>query len=457
MSDNPEISSGNGRSIVIIGNGIAGVTCARHIRKRDSEAQITLISGETEHFFSRTALMYLYMGHMKYENIKPYEDFFWGKNRLQLVHDWVTAIDVEQKTLQLQQHDPVSYDILILATGSVPNKFGWPGRDLKGVTGLYSYQDLEAMEASTVSCQRAVVVGGGLIGIEMAEMLQSREIPVTFLVREENFWGNVLPKEEAQLVNRHVLEHHIDLKLVHELKEILDDGTGKVGGVITSEGEQIDCQFVGLAVGVSPNISLLKDTLIEKNRGILVDEYFATNIPDIYAIGDCAEFKTPVLNRRSIEQTWYTGRMHGETLAYSLTREPVPYHPAAWFNSAKFLDIEYQTYGIVPAQWGEELQSLYWEHPNGKICFRAVFEAETNVLIGANAFGLRLRHDFFDNAFRKGSTIEEVLDNLDKADFNGEFFDKSYQQDIVRTYNEQFDASLQVKKKKRGLFSFLRS
>ncbi|WP_460925402.1 NAD(P)/FAD-dependent oxidoreductase [Pontibacter brevis] len=456
MINKPGLRSNEGRRIVIIGNGIAGVTCARHIRKRDSAAQITLISGETEHFFSRTALMYLYMGHMKYSNIKPYEDYFWGKNRLQLVHDWVTKIDFEAKSLQLQQHAPISYDILILATGSVPNKFGWPGQDLQGVQGLYSYQDLEAMEAGTVACQRAVVVGGGLIGIEMAEMLRSRDIPVIFLVREENFWGNVLPKEEAQLVSRHVLEHHIDLRLIHELKEVLDDGTGKAGGVITSTGERIDCQFVGLAVGVSPNISLLQGTPLETNRGILVDEYFATNIPDVYAIGDCAEFRTPLVHRRSVEQTWYTGRMHGETLAYSLTEKPVTYQPGAWFNSAKFLDIEFQTYGVVPATWGEDLQMLYWEHPEGKICFRAMFEAETKVLTGVNAFGLRLRHDFFDKALRNGSTIEEVLTKLDKADFNGEFFNRQYQQDIIRTYNEQFEASLPVKKKK-SLFSFLRS
>lgn len=102
------------------------------------------------------------------------------------------------------------------------------------------------------------------------------------------------------------------------------------------------------------------------------------------------------------------------------------------------------------------MQSLYWEHPNGKICFRALFEADTKVLTGVNAFGLRLRHNFFDKALRNGSTIEEVLTSLDKADFNGEFFDKGYQQDIIRTYNEQFDASLQVKKKK-GFFSFFRS
>src|SRR5690554_201993 len=91
-----------GRRIIIIGNGIAGITCARHIRKKDSSAFVQVISGESEHFFSRTALMYLYMGHMRYENIKPYEDWFWEKNRISLVYDWVTGADFQAKQLLLQ-------------------------------------------------------------------------------------------------------------------------------------------------------------------------------------------------------------------------------------------------------------------------------------------------------------------------------------------------------------------
>src|SRR5690554_377053 len=145
------------RKIVIIGNGIAGITCARHIRKGDSSAKIQVISGESEHFFSRSAFMYLYMGHMRYENIKHYEDWFWEKNRIELVHAWVKNIDFATKRLILDSAQPVSYDILILATGSQPNKFGWPGQDLSGVQGLYSLQDLEMMEQTTKDIRQAVV------------------------------------------------------------------------------------------------------------------------------------------------------------------------------------------------------------------------------------------------------------------------------------------------------------
>ncbi|ARS35563.1 NAD(P)/FAD-dependent oxidoreductase [Pontibacter actiniarum] len=446
-----------GRRIVVIGNGISGVTCARHIRKRDSEAQITIISGETEHFFSRTALMYIFMGQLKYAHTKPYEDWFWEKNRLQLVHGWVTSIDFERKELQLQQQEPLPYDILILALGSKPNMFGWPGQELEGVQGLYSYQDLEKMNANTANCQRAVVVGGGLIGIELAEMLLSRNIPVTFLVREKHFWESVLPPEESDLIMRHMREHHIDLRLETELQEVLDDGTGRVGAVLTAAGEEIPCQFVGLGVGVSPNIGLVKDTPLDLNKGILVDQYFATNIPNVYAIGDCAEYRVPLPHRKSVEQVWYTGRMHGETLAHNLTREPVRYNPGPWFNSAKFFDIEYQTYGMVPNKWSEPVTSFYWEHERGKMAFRAVFNGKDKRLHGVNAFGMRLRHEFFDEALKENWTVEQVLEEMHRANFDPEFYDR-HQRAMLQAYNQQFGANLHPKKqKKKGLLSFLGS
>jgi len=410
------------RTIIIIGNGIAGITCARHIRKNDPSVTIRVISGESEYFFSRTALMYVYMGHMKYEHLKPYEDWFWETNRIDLIHDWVSHIGVESKTVETRTGKRLHYDQLVLATGSKPNKFGWPGQDLQGVQGLYSLQDLELMEVNTKDIQRAVVVGGGLIGIEMAEMLKSRKIKVTFLVREKGYWDVVLPKEEAGLVGRHILEHDIDLRLETELEEIVGDSAGKVDAVITQQGEIIDCEFVGLGVGVSPNIDFLRDSDIKTNRGVLIDEFFATSAEDIYAIGDCAEFEVkPGADRKQIEQVWYTGRMHGETLAYNLTKMKVPYRPGVWFTSAKFFDIEYQSYGTVPNVDGLGINSFYWEHPKGKICFRAVFEEDTGVFVGAHALGYRLRHEFMDKAIRERWDIDKVMNRLDEADLTRSF------------------------------------
>ena len=121
-------------NIIIIGNGIAGVTAARHIRKL-SNKRIIIVSAETDHFFSRTAIMYVYMGHMNFEHIKPYEDWFWDKNRIELVRAYVNKVDPKKKELLLENSRVLQYDKLIIATGSKPNKFGWPGQDLHGVQG----------------------------------------------------------------------------------------------------------------------------------------------------------------------------------------------------------------------------------------------------------------------------------------------------------------------------------
>ncbi len=424
------------KHIVIIGNGIAGVTAARHIRKQ-SDHKITIVSCETEHFYARTALMYIYMGHMKYENTKPYEDSFWKKNKIDLVFDTVEKVETQSKKLKLKSGDTLEYDVLIIASGSIPNKFGWPGQELKGVQGLYSYPDLQLMEKNTTGIKHAVLVGGGLIGVEMSEMLLSRKIGVTFLVREPEFWSNVLPMQEARLISRHILSHHVDLKFQTELKEIYPDESGRVKSVLTNNGETIECQFVGLTVGVSPNISFLRDSGIETKRGILVNEFLQTNIPDVYALGDCVERTYALPGRRNVEQVWYTGRMMGEVVAQTICGKQTRYEPGPWFNSAKFFDIEYQTYGNVSAELKDDDEDFYWEHTSGKKGIHFVWNRNSKEFLGVNVFGIRLRHECFDQWLRAKKDIGFVLKNLHQANFDPEFFTR-HESEILDSFASKF-------------------
>ena len=441
--------------ILIIGNGISGVTCARYIRKY-SDHDITIISSETPYFYSRTALMYVYMGHMKFEHLQPYENWFWEKNRINLKQDFVTKILTEENKVVLKSGEKLSYTKLVIATGSKPNKFGWKGQDLKGVQGLYSKQDLDLLEENTKNgIERAVIVGGGLIGIEMAEMLLSRGYKVTFLVREQAFWGNVLPLEESKLIEKHMVEdHHIDLRLNTELKEILSDKNGRARAVLTNTGEEIACQVVGLTAGVSPNINFVKDSAIKTNRGVLVDAYLQTNIKNVYAIGDCAEFtEHPSGDRRNIEQVWYTGKIMGKTLATTICKKPIIYQPGHWFNSAKFMDIEYQTYGwVFPTPRNNE-QHFYWEHESKKKSVRLNFDKKTRKFIGINTFGIRMRHQAFDKWLSENRSVEYVLEHLPDANFDPEFY-KQHEKEIIEKFNVENGTILKAKKRNwKTLFS----
>jgi len=433
------------KNVVIIGNGIAGVTAARHIRKKSSH-NITIVSGETDYFFSRTALMYIFMGHMKFEHTQPYENWFWKKNKINLVKAFVNKVDVVGKELTLDNGDVLSYDDLILATGSKPNKFGWPGQNLKGVSGMYSKQDLDNITTYAKDCHRAVIVGGGLIGIEMAEMLVSKNIPVTFLVRETSFWNGVLPPGESEMINRHIREHHIDLRLTTSLHEILSDEDGRVKAIVTDKGETIACNLVGLTAGVSPNVDFLKESGIELGRGVLVNRRLETNISNVYAIGDCAQQHEGIGERRPIEAVWYTGRMMGETVARTICDTPTDYNPGHWFNSAKFLDIEYQTYGWVWAKPKENESRFYWEHKDGKICVHINFDTKTKAFIGINNFGIRLRHQVFDKWLSEKKTVNFVLEHLKDANFDPEFY-KEYEGEILEKFNKENGTDLKSKKK----------
>jgi NAD(P)H-nitrite reductase large subunit len=433
--------------IVIIGNGISGITAARHIRKH-SKQPIVVVSGETDHFYSRTALMYIYMGHMKFEHTKPYEDGFWKKNNIQLMRKWVTAVKTDAHQLHFSDDTTLDYSKLIIASGSKSNFFGWPGQDLPGVQGLYNYQDLQLMEENTKKgIDRAVIVGGGLIGVEMAEMLQTRNFPVMFLVRENRFWGNVLPKEEGDLVARHLSkEHHVDLRLETELKEIKAGSDGRVCSVVTSKGEEIACQFVGLTAGVSPNVDFLQDSGIELKRGVVVNTFLETSVENVYAIGDCAEFESHPTGRRNIEQVWYTGRMMGETVAKTITGERTPYSPGVWFNSAKFFDIEYQTYGTVNSNATPAEKHFYWEDSTGKISLRLVSDEKEGLLVGMNVFGIRMRHALLDRWINEKRTVTYALEHLCDANFDPEFY-KRYEKEIITAYNAENQTTIQPKKK----------
>ncbi len=364
--------------------------------------------------------MYAYMGDLRWSDLKPYEDDFWPKNRLDLIQDTVTGIDVDAHTVDLLAGGRMHYDKLVIATGSRPNRFGWKGEYAHGVQGLYSMQDLSAMESATDGISCAVVVGGGLIGIEMAEMLRVRSIDVHMLVREPAYMDYLFSADESELIHQQIRRHGVHLHLGTELDFIETDDDGRAIAVITKSGQRLDASFVGLAVGVHPNADLARQSGIETGKGVLVTTTFETSAPDVFAVGDCAEFRKPLAHGGRIEQLWYSGRRQGRALGRMLASESGTYTAPLFFNSAKFFDLEYQTYGDVPPKPTDQVTCRQWTSHNRMI--RVAAERSTGRILGVNGIGIRLRQEVAASMIRRGDDAALTPDQVQTLLFEPEFF-----------------------------------
>lgn len=424
------------RHVAIIGNGIAGVTAARFLRKR-TDARISVVSDETDYPYARTALMYLYMGHLRFHDVKLYEDSFYPRNDIRLVRDRVEEVHPERRRLSLRDGDAIDYDVLLIASGSRPRTLGVKGEELTGVQGLYGMNDLRRMEARTRDVDRAVVVGGGLIGIEMAEMLHSRQISVTFLVRETSYFDVVLPREESRLLNEVIREAGIDLRLETELAAVHGDGEGGVAAIRTKRDEVIPCGFVGIAVGVEPNVEFLEGSGVETDRGVLVDDRLRTSAPNVYAAGDCTQFRRDGIGHRPIDQLWYTARAEGRAAGRIISGSDEPYECGVFFNSAKFFNLEYQVYGRVDPKPEETQETLCWTDPDRRRSIRITFTEDDHRVLGFNLLGVRFRHTVCERWIREGRSLDYVLPRLSEANFDPEFADR-HEDELARIYDRTY-------------------
>jgi NADPH-dependent 2,4-dienoyl-CoA reductase/sulfur reductase-like enzyme len=409
-------------NIVIIGNGVAGITCAQVARQRDDQARITVVSAETDYFFSRTALMYSYMDMMTRRDLEPIERSAYKKQRIDLVRDWVVDMDPDAGTVQLAGGESLPYDRLVFAVGAAPNMFPWKGADQikDGKVHFVSMQDLDDCERLTKTSKQAVVVGGGLIGIELVECLLHHGVKVTFLIREPYYWPVALGREEADYVTEHMRHHGVDVRTEEEMTEIVVDEGGRVSGVVTNKGETLPCQMLGIAAGVKPNVERIKafSHAPELGRGIKVDPTLQTNLPGVYACGDCAEIYYPGQDRPLSELIWYSAKRQGALVGRNLFGDGIRYEPPLFFNSSKFFEVEYTTVGAV-MNAPDDSPTIYRKLPGKYVSQRIVHDGER--VLGFNMLGSRWNHEVLERWVHERRSAEWVEKNLRAAQYDVEF------------------------------------
>ncbi len=411
------------RSVLIVGNGVAGTRCALTLRERDEDVKIQLLSDESDYFFSRTALMYAFMDRLARKDMEPYERKVYDKQRIERVRGRVTDIDATAKTVKINGEKSLSFDELVLATGSVARGLTVPNQAAikSGLLHFVTLQHLDACEALTPSTREAVVVGGGLIGIELVECLLHHKIKTTFVVREGWYWPAALCKEEGEIVAEHLRAQGVNLVVSEQIKDVVVDANGRVESVTLTSGTSLPCQMLGVAIGVEPQVKWLSSckTSPKVNRGIVTDSALRTSLSHVWAAGDCAEVPVGDGDETLVEPIWYAAKRQGEFVARQLSGGHEKYVPPRFFNSAKFFHIEYTTVGdwrIIP----KGAQSLLMR-PKSKSEVSVRIVHHENKMVAFNAIGSRWDHNIINRWIDEGRPLEWVRAQLHQAQFDVEF------------------------------------
>lgn len=430
--------------VVVIGNGVAGMQAAVTIRRREPRWPITIVSEESDDFFSRTALMYVLCGQLSYADTQPLEPGAYERLGFRRVRARATAVRDGQ--VHLMGLPPLAFDALVIATGSSPRRPPWPGAGLRGVGHFVTLQDLAwlerevhggpclggqpprphahlphsdarspyavrevAAERRGAPARRPVVIGGGLVGVEVVETLLAAGLRPTFLLREEWFWPIALDVHEGRWILDALTAHGVDARAGQHVTALEGDAHGNVAVVVTEEA-RIEADLVVVAIGVVPNA--IEGVACDAAGGILVDDQLRTNVPGVWAAGDCASVEGADGSRRP-EQLWYTGRDQGRVAGENVLGDGRSYRRGIPYNAAKLMDVEYTTVGHVGGpDWAFE--------ETGRVRSRTRLCHEGGRLVGFNALGRRWDHEVIGRWIRERRTLAWVVDHLREAAFDTE-------------------------------------
>ncbi|HTM49963.1 MAG TPA: NAD(P)/FAD-dependent oxidoreductase [Bryobacteraceae bacterium] len=406
---------------LIIGNGVAGATAAMALRKRDEQAAITMISGESDYFFSRTALMYAYMDRLSRRDLEPFERSVWKKQNIRRLRAWVKDLDAGRGEVTLETGESIGYDRLLLATGSRPNRPAWEGLDQArdGFVHFVSMQDLDRCERLTAPGGKAIVVGGGLIGVELVECLAHHGMDVTFLILEPWYWPVAMAAGEGEMISEHLRRHGVRVIHNEEMERVETDSAGRVKGILTRSGKAMQCGVLGVCIGVHPAVEWLAEVTTPPRigRGIQVAPDFSTSLPNVWAAGDCAEILLPGA-RPLVEQIWYSAKRQGELAARAMAGDRIAYDPPIFYNSSRFFEIEFTTVGTVNNA-PEGARHFYCRLPGKDVSVRIV--EWRSAVAGFNMLGSRWNHTFFERWISERRGLDYVMARLPEAQFDVEF------------------------------------
>ncbi|MCE4050092.1 nitrite reductase large subunit NirB [Bacillus sp. Au-Bac7] len=303
------------KKLVMIGNGMAGVRTVEEILKRNTDSfDITIIGDEPYPNYNRIMLSNVLQGKTTVDDIYINDWSWYEENHIHLITgEKVIKIDRNKKELVTDKNQLINYDELIIATGSSAFILPIPGSELEGVIGFRTIEDTEKMLETAQNYKKAVVIGGGLLGLEAARGLIDRGMDVHVVHLLPTLMEQQLDAAAANLLRKDLEAQGMKFLMEKQTAEIY--GENRVQGLTFTDGSSVECDLVVMAVGIRPNIAIAKEADLEVNRGIIVNDYMVTSDPSIYAVGECAEHNgiayglvAPLYEQGTVLADYITGR-----------------------------------------------------------------------------------------------------------------------------------------------------
>ena len=342
---------------VIVGTGVAGVAAIEALRRADSTAEINAVTEDPHGFYSRPGLAYYLSDEIPRNRLSLFSRHDWKALHVHYIQDRVTRLDPVRHKIELAKAGSLSYDRLLLATGSTAVPIDVPGGRSKGVVKLDTVEDARHMLSLARHARTAIIVGGGIIAVEMAEGLACRGVKVHYFLRGGRYWSNVLDEAESHLIEDHLTQRGISLHYHTEIAEILSRG-GKVSGVRTKQGETLPCGMVAVGIGVKARSELAQAAGLKTERGILVDDHLRTSDPDIHAAGDAAQVVDRRTGASTLETLWLPARIQGWTAATNMSGKNQVYRRATATNVLRLAGVMISIIGAVGGGRDDDLVSV---------------------------------------------------------------------------------------------------
>ncbi|MFS8653420.1 MAG: FAD-dependent oxidoreductase [Limnochordia bacterium] len=322
---------------VIIGNGVAGTTAAEQLKKEDPHCEIHLISEEPYPLYNRVALPPFLKGAVDEGKVMMRTVEAHAEKGIQLhLETRVERIDAEGRAVYTADGREFPYDKLLVATGGSANPLRVPGAE--GTRYIYQFQTLDDTKeiiGRVLESKVAVVVGGSFIAYELTEAFRVRGLETVWLIRGPRFLWRVLDEAGGLLVDTIAREHGVTVVYGQEVKEVKASG-GALEAVVTTGGETIHADLVGLGLGLTLNTGILEGTGVQVNKGVITDATLRTSDPHIYAAGDVAEFYDAVTGNHHTMGTWNNAASQGKQAALNMLGKEEPYVTVPTYTSGLF-------------------------------------------------------------------------------------------------------------------------